>query len=762
MRMRVALGLQMAWLSAPMVLAQEPWTVEELRENAAGFQIESYEGHLQQIAGLLEHRKEAFSAVCSFIRGDHREYRLNIERLLGQLQDHRWAVREGAERQLVEIGARAFSVIQERAKNGKALEERIRCSRIADKIATRGLEEQEVHTELLRGLVRTAAHFEPDERLASALVSATGYPDAQVVDGAIRALGFVGSDQNASFLLKRFRTVSKNLTGERGVVLGSLATLRGEKAGTLLEQLVTSGDLTQDESIGLVLDLSDRSDRVGVLNALANVENKIVSSLAQQALEESVPVTSGPGPRAIAGIADTEGVAGTLLAVRSDGVELKGVGGLDRLRVPSELVGRIDFEGDGRVAPPGSVRIFTTQGSLLIGILTEIDAKMVRFESALFGKLELPRDKVQGIAFEPEFDRLVGSSPTSSRLRKRGPGSEFVDGEILAVDADEFSMRSSDGAEFKVARKDIAVMMFRRPPPSPNMSETFARVALKSGDRLLVYLSRLDRSVTKFIAPGLGKASLPTTELESLELGASGGALWGFTLVADYSENSIVEFDAQHQRVFVLPNVYSVWDVECLDNGNFLVVEFSSGRVVELTRDGREVWKFEDLKNPYDADRLRNGNTLIADTYGGRVIEVAPNREIVWTYDNGVKPHDVQRLANGNTLIADRKHDRVFEVDPKGKVVWELPDMEGVWDADRLPNGNTLIAQRSGSDRVLEVDRNGTIVLEIRDLDSPSDADRLPNGHTLIAETEGVREFDRFGKEVRRMSVSWAVEVNRY
>ena len=236
-------------------------------------------------------------------------------------------------------------------------------------------------------------------------------------------------------------------------------------------------------------------------------------------------------------------------------------------------------------------------------------------------------------------------------------------------------------------------------------------------------------------------------------------------LIADYSDNRVLEIDGNGKVVNEIADLSGPWDVEILANGNYLITEFSVSRVREVTKQGRTVWSLDrgnvGLKNPYDADRLPNGNTLVADTFGGRVIEVNPQKNIVWSYSKGIRPFDVERLDNGNTLISDVMLDRVIEVDPNGVIVWEVKGMPNVHDADRLPNGNTLITLRTVN-RVVELDPDGKEVFRLDKLNSPSDADRLPNGNTVVAENGMVREFDPQGKEVWRREMTWAVEVNRY
>jgi HEAT repeat protein len=234
--------------------------------------------------------------------------------------------------------------------------------------------------------------------------------------------------------------------------------------------------------------------------------------------------------------------------------------------------------------------------------------------------------------------------------------------------------------------------------------------------------------------------------------------LVGF-LVADYSDNRILQIDLKGNTVSSIEEIFGVWDAEILDNGNYLITEFSVNRVSEVTPDNKTVWSFWNLKNPYDADRLRNGNTLIADTFGRRVIEVDRAGKIVWKYDTDIHPYDVDRLQNGNTLIADTYDDRVIEVDPTGRIVWSIKNVPNVHDADRLPNGNTLLTIRMLNE-VREVDAAGRTVLRLQNLSSPSDADRLPDGRTIVAENGFLRIFDTTGKAVWSKRITWAVEVN--
>ena len=72
---------------------------------------------MEQVGSLLEQQAQAFTPVVARLHGDYREYRLKIDRLLDELSDPSWRVRESAERALIEIGGRALGVIEKRRQN---------------------------------------------------------------------------------------------------------------------------------------------------------------------------------------------------------------------------------------------------------------------------------------------------------------------------------------------------------------------------------------------------------------------------------------------------------------------------------------------------------------------------------------------------------------------------------------------------------------------------------------------------------------------
>ena len=731
----------------------QDWTDEQLVQKSAGFQEDALIKRLTQAGELVKSQKQAQPAMLARIHGDHREYLLKVERLITELTDPRWNVREQAERTLIEIGARAQTVLQQHVEKYAVLEESIRCGRILQKIQEKGTTQEERETKLLRGLVMTAAFLDSEARLQRALRSALGHTDAAVVDWSLRALGAHGGDDDAEPVAQM---VDWKNGAYRQAALAAIARMPSAKALAACQQRLADKELSRADLCMLERALRQRGGAAELLKTLANHSDAVVAAGAK--LE--MPTATGDGPKVRLILSDRSSLEGKLLAITGDSTVISGgIDGLAKPEIAFSDCNQFEFP-DHVVQPITKARVFLLQGSLVTGDLTGIDDKTVQLKSPVFGALSLPRTEIQGIALDPALDRLVGASVDHDRIRLKS--NEFVDGTIRALSATSVEVALAAGGSRQVPIADIAGMLLTRPRQQEPDTTIYSRFDLVSGDRVLGFLVGSTQSHIGITTPLLGAIALPITSVARLEVGVGGGAMWGFTLIADYTENRVIEVDDQGRVVFQMDDVFGAWDAECLDNGNLLITEFAVSRVQEVDRKGKQVWVYEEgLTNPYDADRLPNGNTLIADTYANRVIEVSPEKKIVWKFDKDIRPFDCDRLPNGNTLICDVLKDRVIEVDPKGEVVWELKGMINAHDADRLPNGNTLVTLRSAG-KVVEVDRSGKVVWELKGLQQPSDADRLPNGNTIVAENTQVREFDRHGNMVWRKVVAWAVEVNRY
>ncbi len=762
----MTLSLRNLFISG-LLLTQLPaqeWNDDQLVTACPGFQSESLPARLQQVGKLLAERQAAFTPLVARIHGDHREYRLKIDRLLTELADPRWQLRESAERALIEVGGRAWTEIQTKKEKFDVLEQQIRCARILDALAAKGTEQEDREKRLLRGLVSTALYLESDERLLRALRSSLGHTNASIADGSIRAIGKLGRDDEADAVVQ---LVGLTNAMHRQVAVSALGRMQSAKAVAACRRLLWPKDgeggplagiaVTRTEAMAIVRALRTRDDAEAkaLLTEIEKHSDPVLAAAAKivmpaAKLQTTAKFTLSP---------DRIQVDGTLGKFFGDSFTV--VGAFEGVAAAELSIGDCDtFDFPAHVVTPAtSSRLFLNQGSLLNGEVLSITADSVRLRAPLFGELVLPRKDVQGIAFDPSLDRLVGASTEHDRIRLRN--ATFLDGALQGADATTLVAKPATGAEQSLALTDVSGVLFMRPRITEADTTIYTRLDLVTGERLLGFVADCSAEHIAVSVPMLGAAVIPWSQVVHVELSVGGGAMWGFTLIADYSDNRIVEVDDQGRVVFVLEEIFGAWDAECLDNGNLLITEFSVSRVQEVDRKGKQVWVFEGLKNPHDADRLANGNTLIADTFASRVIEVDQAGKIVWTFAKDIRPFDCDRLPNGNTLIADVLKDRVLEVSQSGEVVWEAKGLPNAHDADRLPNGNTLVTLRNKGS-VVEIDRDGKVVFELQGLSSPSDADRLPNGNTLVAENTCVREFDRRGNEVWKKAMTWAVEVNRY
>ncbi|MFK7739434.1 MAG: hypothetical protein AB8H80_03855 [Planctomycetota bacterium] len=753
-------------VATTLSLPAQQWNDETLLEKAAGFQITDLPARLEQVGRLVESQDDAYSALVARVHGDHREYSLKIERLLNELCDPNWRVRENAERALVEVGGRAIRTIEMRRENYKVLEQHIRCDRILASLAAKGDEQEVREQRLLQGLVRTSLYVDAKPELLRALRSALGHTDAPIAGAAVRALGRHGTDDEADAVANM---IAYKGGVHRSIAISALGRMPSAKALAHCRELLLGNAEARSDGPLAGIEI-DQTEAMRIVRALRSRKDTDAKALLADLAKHPDPVIKN-GAAIVLTEASEEPAEATLILPGAE--QLKGklgkwygdsilaheaFPGLPTAELSLSDCATIEFP-QHEVQANTATMVFLNQGSRISGEIITIDAESIKLASPLFGELTLPRGEIQGIALDPTLKRLVGASVDHDRVRLNTD--KFVDGKIASLSDGKIRIEDADGKTTEVAVADVRGMIFTRPRLSEEDPLSYTRVDLSSGERLIGFVAESNDANLAVSVPLIGASVLPWKTVSRVELGVGGGAMWGFTLIADYSDNQIIEVDDQGRVTFKLEDIFGAWDAECLDNGNLLITEFSVSRVQEVNREGKTVWQFEDLKNPYDADRLPNGNTLIADTFASRVIEINPAGEIVWRYDQDIRPFDCDRLPNGNTLIADVLKDRVIEVTPDGQTVWEGKNLPNAHDADRLPNGNTLVTLRNKG-VVVELDRDGKVVFELTGLSSPSDADRLPNGNTIVAENTRAREFDRHGSEVWKKDMTWAVEVNRY
>ena len=603
---------------------------------------------LGQIGKLVAAQGDALPAITAKIHGNHREYLLLVERLITQLTDERWPQREDAERRLIEVGSKAQSLIEKHRDTGELLEERIRCTRVLRGLAQQGTEKAEREIAILRGLVDAAPYLTPDESLRRALVSALGHTDPLIVEGAIRALGYLGGDDEATGLFTRLESATRS---QRSCILESLARIPGGKALAFCDQLLQQDGLDLNERLAMVRALRLRGDTADILQRLQAGSDRLVAALASL----QVPKGDVP-PRTVSlRLTTSERIAGQpFLGLDADSIEIGSpVEGLERVHFPLQQCDALTFDETKPVIAADLCRVFLTQGSMLTGRQLRIEGDAIVLESLVFGQVSIPRDALQGIAVDPSLDRLIGASTKIDRVRLKD--ASFVDGKITATDDQRVVLTTEDGGQREVPMAEVAGLLFTRPLQAATDDTIYARVDLLRGDRIYGHIAELSSGHVGIVSPLLGSSAIPLTDVAQIEFGLHGGALWGFTLIADYSDNRVVEVDDQGDEVFVHRR-----GVRRLGRRVPRQRQPADHRVLGQPRAGSrratasEVWVYDDLQEPVrrrsPAERQHaDRRHLRRPRHRGRPRRARSSGR----YDKDIRPFDVDRLPNGNTLIAD-------------------------------------------------------------------------------------------------------------
>lgn len=221
--------------------------------------------------------------------------------------------------------------------------------------------------------------------------------------------------------------------------------------------------------------------------------------------------------------------------------------------------------------------------------------------------------------------------------------------------------------------------------------------------------------------------------------------------------------------------------------GYTLLVLPNAGLVRELGADGKTRWELTGLLHPFDAQVLPNGRVLVAEYQGRRVTERNLKNDVVWE-KKVTWPISCQRLPNGHTFIATRNqllevdaagkdvvtitrpaHDllaaqklssgeigcivnsqRYLRLDSQGKELhhFAVGPVHGYVQFDALPGGSILVPQHI-SNKVVEYDAEGKVLWEAP-AQFPYSAQRLPTGRTLVSSlnTNQIVEIDRQGRVV--------------
>lgn len=189
---------------------------------------------------------------------------------------------------------------------------------------------------------------------------------------------------------------------------------------------------------------------------------------------------------------------------------------------------------------------------------------------------------------------------------------------------------------------------------------------------------RLDNGNTLIASAGEGRV-LELTPQGDVTWEYPGEAIYGVlrletgnTLITIQGEPaSIVEVDADGGVVWQYgagsPSLLAP-SARRLNDGHTLIADNSGyslggARVSELNLDDEVVWTYDrDIYGIYGVDRLDNGNTLINDQSNGRLLEVSPSGERVWSYGALSAPGGFQVLPDDELLIAVFGENRILRI----------------------------------------------------------------------------------------------------
>ena len=560
----------------------------------------------------------------------------------------------------------------------------------------------------------------------------------------------------------------------RNAVTAALGAMPNERSRKFLVDIVRNDNAATSHRLLALRLLFGRSDQQKPAQAVTDLKGKDAELLNAAAAHYATRTTK-PGERVPLTVilkdggklADTSvrGLQGDKLLVEAAAAHE----GLPKLMLPRGTVDEVRLGEAGD--PSKGVRVLLKSGTRLVATSLKMDGDELSVE-ALGKTFKLDRSALRGLLPDPKKGRALGGSRKHDQLRLLEGDKKVLEGSVTSIDDQGVGFVDSAKKEHKLSWDKVQVLLFKLDSGSKSAGAVgdinqYVQVDLKGRERLVGFLLGLDNEGIALCSRSLGCIELPLDRVATMQLSNSGRALTGFTLVTDYGNTLIVEFDGEGREVWKLEDLFDPLDAELTSAGTILVTEQGDNAVREYDRDQKILWEFTDVSRPLDADRLPNGNTLITDPGNFRVIEVNPKGKIIWTFGRkeakspDFKPYDADRLANGNTLIADYSGQRVLEITPAGNVAWSYRGTKFVCDADRLANGNTLITMRQPP-QVIEVNPARQVVWKIGKLQLPWDADRLPDGTTMVAENFGVKIYNRDGKLVKKLEAEWASESNGY
>jgi hypothetical protein len=340
--------------------------------------------------------------------------------------------------------------------------------------------------------------------------------------------------------------------------------------------------------------------------ALAEVESGLgagTHALVKGAVAFYLAATGGEDPGVQLTVKLKDGGSMATAVVATDGEKLMVRGsedfpGLKDLRLPRASIEEIQVTApQPPAAADGVVLLLKTGTRLAVKSLT-MQGDVITAES-LGRKLRLDRGMVRGVLPDPSRGRALGGSRQSDQVRLVEGDPKLIEGDVTAMDDTSVTIdgKGGKGDKRQLPWKSVEVMLFKLETAKGSLEgvgdvNQYVQVDLASGERVVGMLLDLGPGKIALASDSLGCFELPLQQVATLQLSNSGRALTGFTLVTDYGNTKVVEFDGE----------------------------------------GREVWKLEDLFDPVDAHRTPAGTVLITEQGDNAVREYDTGGKVLWQY----------------------------------------------------------------------------------------------------------------------------------
>ena len=223
----------------------------------------------------------------------------------------------------------------------------------------------------------------------------------------------------------------------------------------------------------------------------------------------------------------------------------------------------------------------------------------------------------------------------------------------------------------------------------------------------------------------------------------------GHRLISDYSNDVIIELDANGEVVWQLKGVSKPFACAASPDGFRYVALYRTGDVVQIDQNGKEKQRFKGIaKSISGMCLMENGNLLLASGQGnGAITEINSDGKVIRTIKVDGTPTSVEVFSNGNLVCALWGKNEIAVLDSEGKVLRVIEVSDKPYHVAELENGNMLVAFASKG-KIAELDSDGKEVWSHDCSKNVYRAHELDDGTIGYADSDGVTRVDRDGKKV--------------